>query len=116
MGPACDRGEMSTVTMTTGDESRRDRDKIAELNEIHARLRWWTPDEIVGLIGEDRDLAEAVWRDDEARRMLLEGLAALDPVAADELHARFGDERVPREAGVGRRLRGSLGRWSRRRT
>jgi hypothetical protein len=102
--------------MTTGDESRRDRDKIAELNELHARLRWWTPDEIVALIAEDRDLAAVVWRDDDARRTLLDALVELDPAAADEVQARLGDRRDSRRAGVGRRLRGSLGRWSRRRT
>jgi len=100
------------VARTTGDESRRDRDKIAELNEIHARLRWWTAEEIVGLIAEDRDLAEAVWRDDEARRALLDALAELDPAAAEGLHDRLGDERPPREVGLGRWLRRSLGRLS----
>jgi hypothetical protein len=102
--------------MTTGDESRRDRDKIAELNDIHARLRWWTPDEIVALIAEDRDLAVVIWRDEEARRTLLDALVELDPAAADEVQARLGDQRHARRGGVGRRLRGSVGRWSRRRT
>jgi hypothetical protein len=102
--------------MTTGDESRRDRDKIAELNEIHARLRWWTAEEIVGLIAEDRDLAEAVWRDDEARRTLLDALVELDPAAADTLHARLGDEGWAERAGFGARLRHTLERLAHRRT
>jgi hypothetical protein len=102
--------------MTTGDESRRDRDKIAELNEIHARLRWWTAEEIVGLIAEDRDLAEAVWRDDEARRTLLDALVELDPAAADTLHARLGDEGWAERAGFGARLRHTFERLAHRRT
>lgn len=102
--------------MTTGDESRRDRDKIAELNEIHARLRWWTAEEIVGLIAEDRDVAKAVWRDDEARRALLDALVELDPAAADEVQARLGDQRQVWGTGAAGRLRRSLGRWSGRRT
>jgi hypothetical protein len=102
--------------MTTGDESRRDREKIAELNEIDALLRWWTSDEIVALIAEDRELAKAVWRDDEARRTLLDALVELDPAAADTLHARLGDEGWADRAGFGARLRRSLDRLARRRT
>jgi hypothetical protein len=101
--------------MSTGDESRRDRDKIAELNAIHARLTWWSDDEIVALIAEDRGLAKAVWQDDEARRTLLEALVELDPAAADKLHAELGDERWARRASFGALLRRSLDQLSRRR-
>jgi hypothetical protein len=79
--------------ISTDDDSRHARDKIAELNAIHAQLRWWNEGDIVGLIAEDLDLAKAVWRDDDARRTLLRALVEIDPTAADELRMRNGSER-----------------------
>jgi hypothetical protein len=96
--------------MRTDDESRRDRDKIAELNAIHAQLRWWSDEDIVALIAEDLELAKAVWRDDEARRTLLRALAETHPTAVDELRKRNGQERL-----VDALLRRSLTQLSRRR-
>jgi hypothetical protein len=101
--------------MTSGDDRRRDRDRIAELNQIHSLLRWWSSDEIVALVADDRELAKALWRDDEARRTLLAALVELDPVAASELHARLDDEHWGDRAGFGARLRRSLDRLARRR-
>jgi hypothetical protein len=98
------------AVMNADDESRQDRDKIAELNAIHAQLRWWSDEDIVALIAEDLDLAKAVWRDDQARGTLLRALAEIDPTAADELRTRNGQERR-----LDVLLRRSLAQLSRRR-